>query len=780
MKSNATLQLLGGLGLLMTPLMAQPLSFTRTDYATRLSPIGVATADFDKDGKVDIVVMESAVQGFSLFRGLGNGQFAPPVSFNLNPGAAGGLVYSTDFNSDSNPDIIIPRPSSTGQGFGNQVTAVLGSGTGSFNLPGFTFTSGGTNIGLEVGDIDGDAKPDVVVGSCDSGMIHLYHGNGDGTFSGLGTLPFQQCGGPANFPIRLADLNADGKLDLMAANPGDNTFVSVFLGLGGGAFGPRVRYGGLGSQANHLAAIDANEDGRIDLAVTNQVSSTISVLLGNGVGGFLAPLTFPSIQSPYWSVAGDFNLDGHIDLATTSYPTGLVSVVFGNGTGQFGSSQTFPVGSGSAILAASDFNGDGRPDIVVGNNASASISVLLNSTGPTDQTPPSVVPQVTGSFGNNGWYVSNVSVAWTVTDPESTVTSATGCDAATVTSDTAGVVFTCTATSSGGTATQSVTVKRDGTPPAILASRSPAPNANGWNNSAVTVSFACSDTLSGPTSPGSAFVLSSDGAGQSVPGTCADLAGNAAAATVSSINIDTRVPTISDLAVTPNPQAIGSPVTIAAQLADTGPSGLSYWQYTLDGGAPANTAISGFSRGVSTPVSLPSAGVYEVCLVAADLAGNLSQPSCTLAVIYDPSGGFVTGGGWFQSPVGAYSADPALTGKATFGFVSRYQKGATTPSGNTQFQFQAAGLSFKSTAYEWLVVAGARAQYKGTGKVNGIDGHSFMVTAIDGDLPGGGGADRIRIKITGPSGVVYDNKPNANDSSDPDTSVMGGSIVIHR
>ncbi len=86
--------------------------------------------------------------------------------------------------------------------------------------------------------------------------------------------------------------------------------------------------------------------------------------------------------------------------------------------------------------------------------------------------------------------------------------------------------------------------------------------------------------------------------------------------------------------------------------------------------------------------------------------GTAATQSYEFIVVYDPNGGFVTGGGWIDSPAGAYTADPSLTGKATFGFVARYQKGANAPDGNTQFQFHAAGFTFKSTSYEWLVVAG--------------------------------------------------------------------------
>jgi hypothetical protein len=150
-------------------------------------------------------------------------------------------------------------------------------------------------------------------------------------------------------------------------------------------------------------------------------------------------------------------------------------------------------------------------------------------------------------------------------------------------------------------------------------------------------------------------------------------------------------------------------------------------------------------------------------------------------VVYDASAGFVTGGGWINSPAGAYLPDSSLTGKATFGFVSQYHNGATVPTGDTQFQFNMAGFSFESTSYDWLVISGAKARYRGMGTVNGAGGYGFELTAWDGQA-NGGGVDRFRIKIWygSPGNVVYDNQMGAVDGADPTTALGGGSIVIHK
>ena len=175
-----------------------------------------------------------------------------------------------------------------------------------------------------------------------------------------------------------------------------------------------------------------------------------------------------------------------------------------------------------------------------------------------------------------------------------------------------------------------------------------------------------------------------------------------------------------------------------------------------------------------------AAGVYGVCLTVND--GVVDSPeACTLAVVYDPSAGFVTGGGWIDSPAGAYKADPALSGKATFGFVSKYLKGARVPSGNTEFQFDAVGFSFHSDAYEWLLVnqGGTNAQFKGSGLINDTadpngNAYQFMLWATDGATSGG--SDTFRIRIWWEAGDAIEHDVYDNRTEQP---IGGGNIVVH-
>jgi hypothetical protein len=154
-----------------------------------------------------------------------------------------------------------------------------------------------------------------------------------------------------------------------------------------------------------------------------------------------------------------------------------------------------------------------------------------------------------------------------------------------------------------------------------------------------------------------------------------------------------------------------------------------------------------------------------------------------MVIVYDPNAGFITGGGWLNVDPGSYPAMPLLSGRANFGFNSQYKKGATVPTGETEFQFQVGNFNFHSTKYDFLVVSGFKAQYKGTGEVNGIPGYSFRLTAYDGALMNPTGSDKFRIKVTNSAGlVVFDNRLGVSDDvdvADPQ-AINGGSIVIHK
>lgn len=213
-------------------------------------------------------------------------------------------------------------------------------------------------------------------------------------------------------------------------------------------------------------------------------------------------------------------------------------------------------------------------------------------------------------------------------------------------------------------------------------------------------------------------------------------------------------------------------ISVNASYTDAGSNDTHTCQLVLDGAIDVTGSYFGVTGGTCSGSILPSeAGVYNLIVRVKDDDDGVGSAS-VMIVVYDPSAGFVTGGGWITSPGGAYVPEPSLSGKATFGFVSKYKRGATIPEGNTEFQFHAGGMNFHSSTYQWLVVnqAGSNAQFKGTGTINGAGSYTFMLWATDGGNTG----DTFRIQITDNNNgdaVVYDNGV--------DQPINSGSIVIH-
>ena len=174
-------------------------------------------------------------------------------------------------------------------------------------------------------------------------------------------------------------------------------------------------------------------------------------------------------------------------------------------------------------------------------------------------------------------------------------------------------------------------------------------------------------------------------------------------------------------------------------------------------------------------------GVYVVSITITDPCDESATAVHQYAVIYDPEGGFVTGGGWFDSPPGACAPNPVLSGRANFGFVAKHLKGHL--AGETHLRFIMAGFRFDADSCEWLAISGAKARCRGTGSVNGNGSFAFELTAWDGQGPGGGGVDKLRIRIWDSdqgNAVVYDNQMNAPESAEPTTALGGGSLVIQK
>ena len=261
------------------------------------------------------------------------------------------------------------------------------------------------------------------------------------------------------------------------------------------------------------------------------------------------------------------------------------------------------------------------------------------------------------------------------------------------------------------------------------------------------------------------------------------------AAYVFSIITDTQGPITTNVFADPNPVLAFTSLDIGATLDDSTTDGstITSASFTTNGGFSTPMAASdGVYDSVTENVTATitgglATGVYNICVFGTDSADNTGAQNCTLLAVYNPNAGFITGGGWIDSPPGAYLVDPTVTGKIHFGFNAKYLNGQSEPQGNTQLQFQIGELKFHSTSYEWLVIADAKTTFKGVGTINGQGNYGFMLTAIDAALAPSTAVDLLRIKIwdKDKGDVVYDNGLGSADTADPVSAISGGSIVIH-
>jgi len=235
-----------------------------------------------------------------------------------------------------------------------------------------------------------------------------------------------------------------------------------------------------------------------------------------------------------------------------------------------------------------------------------------------------------------------------------------------------------------------------------------------------------------------------------------------------------------DASASSMPVQIGASATLSATVTPN-VAGVLVTFYLDD--VSKGTALTNNYGVASLSVSGLAVDVYQVKAVA---GGGCSE-SIGYLPVYDPNGGFVTGGGWIDSPLGASKLYPLVTGKANFGFNAKYKTGknnTTEVDGNTNFQFKAGDLHFSSSVHHSmsLVISGSKATYTGEGTINGSGSYEFRLIAIDGDLLGNS-TDKFRIKIWTkgiPGDVIYDNQRGVSESSDDATVLGGGSIVIHK
>jgi hypothetical protein len=377
------------------------------DYSTLTA---FASGDFNGDGKLDLAVStdcstQSCKSGDSIvqvFLGNGDGTFGSPALYDAGAYPGPSPVASADFNGDGKTDLLLSHLSAPGgDRYHSSISLLLGKGDGTFQPPTTTPLSFGGAQALAAGDFNVDGKMDLAISANSS--VNILLGNGDGTFQAPATY-YVSTYYPSSLVV--ADFNGDGKPDI-ASGGGQGSganLATILLNNGDGSFqvGPNYSLGG-----TDLASVvtgDFNGDGKTDIALSSLCmentidhcpDGNISLLLGNGDGTMQAAGPANLTVNPHHLILADLNGDGIEDMVGTQdcyqnncqNQQGGVVVALGLGNGTFGAATEYPTGAGTSHpsgIAVGDFNGDGKLDVIVDGYG---VSVLLGNGDGSLRTP---------------------------------------------------------------------------------------------------------------------------------------------------------------------------------------------------------------------------------------------------------------------------------------------------------------------------------------------------------------------------------------------------------
>ncbi len=339
-------------------------------------PSAMIAVDVDGDQITDLVLADEETDRVWIMSRDATGNFTQRRAFPA--GDAPVALAHADFNRDGRVDIVAVNQAS------HDVAVLLSTPGGDFAVQRIPLSSpsAGNRVAREptavdVGDLDRDGNPDIIVANFESDDVSVLMGDGSGGFRVDPPLPIRgsrgvSAAGEFKNSVSVGDFNEDGLPDIAVTSPVDGR-VAIGFGDGSGGITATKRFG-LPTSVEHQFSGDFNHDGHLDLLVTTPINGNLAALVlpGSGSGGFFVP-EFNLVSGVADIVAADFNGDGIPDLASANERDGSIAVLVGNGDGSYEFFEETSLGGGSepnsifrpVAVASGDFNGDGRADLVI-------------------------------------------------------------------------------------------------------------------------------------------------------------------------------------------------------------------------------------------------------------------------------------------------------------------------------------------------------------------------------------------------------------------------------
>lgn len=336
------------------------------NYTLPERPDSVVSADFDRDGDMDLAVTRDNPDRVSLLFNTA-GSFGAPVDYPTGAGTGAADMVVADFDGNGFPDIAVSLHNV------NSVRLFMNSG-GVLTV-GALVSVGANPRRLAVGDLDRDGDLDLAVVNRDGNTLSILWNSGVGTFTSS-TVPT----GVEPRAVAVADLDGDNRLDLVFSNHRDRTITVVF-NQGGGVFGGTTNYFVGGNvRPDGLAVGDVDNDSDVDIVVaTSGTGFNFLAVFRNSGGIFTGPANFTTGgQNPDSVILADFNADGNLDAATSNQDSNNVAALAGDGLGGFATPTLLATGLHPGTLTGADFDGDVDIDLAVANRDSNTVSVFFN------------------------------------------------------------------------------------------------------------------------------------------------------------------------------------------------------------------------------------------------------------------------------------------------------------------------------------------------------------------------------------------------------------------